>query len=48
MAGTNTDYDFKFMNESFHKDNGINLIIKWYIRFLSNPMIFEKILKEYK
>jgi hypothetical protein len=50
MAGTNTDYVLKFMNESFHKvsDNGINLIIKWYLRFLSNPMIFEKILIEYK
>ena len=37
-------------NESFHKvpDNAINLIIKWYLRFLSNPTIFEKILKEYK
>jgi len=38
------------MSESFHKisDNVINLIIKWYLRFLSNPTIFEKILIEYK
>ena len=50
MTGTNNNYVFKFMSESFHKisDNVINLIIKWYLRYLSNPTIFEKILIEFK
>jgi hypothetical protein len=50
MTGTYKNNVLKFMNESFHKvsDNGINLIIKWYLRYLSNPTIFEKILIEFK
>ena len=50
MTGTFQYYITWFLNESFYKvpDNAINLIIKWYLRFLSNPTIFEKILKEYK
>jgi len=50
MAGPDSGIIGWFMNESFHKvsDNAINLIIKWYLRFFSNPTIFEKILKEYK
>jgi len=50
MAGTCQNYVFFFVNESFHKvsDNGIILIIKWYLRFVGNPTIFEKILKERK
>jgi hypothetical protein len=50
MAGLDIKIIGWFMNDGFHKvsDKKINLIIKWYLRFLSNPTIFEKILIEFK
>ncbi len=50
MSGPDSKIIGWFMNDGFHKvsDNKMNLIIKWYLRFLSNPTIFEKILIEFK
>jgi hypothetical protein len=50
MTGTFQYYITWFLNESFYKvpDNAINLIIKWYLRFVTHPTIFDKILQEYK
>ena len=50
MAGAHKQFVGWFLNDNFHKisDNAIDSIIKWYLRFVRNPTIFEKILKEYK
>ena len=51
MVGTNIKYIGWFLRDSFYKkvsNNGINLIIKWYLRFLKNPKIYEQIFNEIK
>ena len=51
MAGADRNYIGWFLRDSFFKkvsDNSINLIIKWYLRFLRNPKIFDQIFIEIK
>jgi hypothetical protein len=51
MAGTDINIIGRFLRDSFFKkvsDNAINLIIKWYLRFLRNPKIYEQIFIEIK
>jgi hypothetical protein len=51
MAGTHINNIGWFLRDSFYKkvpDNSVNLIIKWYLRFLRNPEIYDQILNEIK
>ena len=51
MVGANRDFIRWFLSDGFFKkvsDNAINLIIKWYLRFLRNPKIYEQIFIEIK
>ena len=51
MAGADSNIIGRFLRDSFFKkvsDNAINLIIKWYLRFLRNPKIYEQIFIEIK
>ena len=51
MTGADRNFIGWFLRDSFYKkvpDNGINSIIKWYLRFLKNPKIYEQIFIEIK
>ena len=51
MTGADRNFIGWFLRDSLYKkvsDNGINLIIKWYLRFLRNPKIFDQIFIEIK
>jgi len=51
MTGADRNFIGWFLRDSLYKkvsDNGINLIIKWYLRFFKNPKIYEQIFIEIK